>query len=196
MFRRVRIVIVKPIIAIVLLFPATLPAKELPFLADFSKLRLKIVNTEVFEKLPGVEAINNAPLGDRFLPRLETSYYTAPEGKKIVVVTLKGKIPYPCQFTYNSDEFSALYEVTATNAAGEKETRTIIDYAVGVTMDDSWLISTEGSRTSSVQYFDTAPLILKIAYYLPKEVTSFFVRYPAIIPGKAVISQQKGKKSR
>lgn len=182
------------VVVIAFFFPSWLAAQELPLLADLAKLRLNVINTEVVDKLPSVErTVTHSQIGGGFIPDFETSYYTAPEGRKIVVVTLKGKIPYPCRIFYTSADFGALYDVTTSNAAGEKKTSTKLDYAAGVTTMDDWLISKEEIRTNSIETFAASPFIFRIAFYLPKEVNSFFVRYPTAITEKVALSKRKSK---
>ncbi|NVN98060.1 MAG: hypothetical protein HXX17_01975 [Geobacteraceae bacterium] len=187
MFKRLQNAIIFSVAVLVFIFPAALSAKELPLMADLSKLRLKIIETTTVEKLPGyMQSMAATPDEESE----SSSYYRAPEGKKIVVVTLKGSIPSPCRLTYDSAEFVALYDQSVTSSTGVKKIRTVSSHAAGVTTTDSWQISTEGVSTNSIEVYAASPLILRIAFYLPKEVESFDLRYPTAIAKKATISNR------
>ncbi len=69
---------------------------ELPHLINLSLLELEITNTEVAEKI-------TANFG------LEFVTLSAKEGYKLVIVTLKGTVPSPCQISSETHEFTAVY---------------------------------------------------------------------------------------
>lgn len=187
MLERIRTAIIFSIAVLVLIVPAVLSAQELPLLADLSKLRLKIVETTTVEKLPGyMRSMAVTPDEESE----SSSFYRAPEGKKIVVVTLKGSIPSPCRLSYDSAEFVALYDQSVASSSGVKKTRTVSNHAAGVTTSDSWQISTEGVSTNSIEFYTASPFIIRIAFYIPKEVESFDLRYPTAIAKKASIANR------
>ena len=149
-------------------------SQELPFLMDFAQLKLEVTNTEVVDQISCVFCT-------------DTITFSAKEGDKIVVVTLKGIVPHPCRITIEPRDFSVIYEEETTNSKGEKEV------SLGFRVSDATSVTGESwgwLLTRSTFTGKPGPIILKMAVCLPEQITDFFVRYPVLAKGKTTISAQ------
>ena len=145
-------------------------------LMDLAQLNLAVTDTET------IEQISYSP--SRYV---ETISLKADEGQKLVIVNLKGEVPEACFITIGAREFAALY--------CEKENGTCnIQSSAAISTSGDWLIPPEGGYlTSGFSISKPGPVYLKVAFILPEEITSFFVRYPTIAKGEARISEQFGE---
>jgi len=142
----------------------TINFQEGPLLVDLAQLKLEVTNTEVVDRILGTHAA-----------------ISAKEGRKLVVVTLKGTVlaigsGSIYRILIGSDEFAAIYE---------EEFDTIIEPSVAIAIDDKdkWVISGQ-----SIYYFYSPDsTILKVVFSLPEKTTNFFVLCPTLTKGKATI---------
>ncbi|MGA9364916.1 MAG: CFI-box-CTERM domain-containing protein [Bacteroidota bacterium] len=148
--------------------PNDIPSHELPLLVDLSLLKLKVTQSEVVDSI--------ATTGQ------QSAKYSPKEGYKMVVVHLRGTIPYRCRVTLRTDEFAAVFEQSVTNQKGEKEVVVDVRQSSAMAKDDDWNIPPQNGTSTSTYYYwqsDSSTIDLKAAFIIPAYITEFFVRYPA-----------------
>lgn len=174
--------IVIAVVAAMLLLPGSLFAKDLLPLMDLAQLKMKITATEVVEELPTGSSFDDPDDQAGQAPSV------AGDGKKIVVVTLKGNAPRPCSITFRTGEFAAVYEQDG-KPGSEIKRNTIIGPAVALASGDSWSVSP--GTTTMLNLYKAGPLVLRFVFVVPNAVSDFQVRYPTLTGGKAVIPEKK-----
>src|SRR5438552_2660075 len=91
--------------------------QNLPLLAGVGELKLRVVKTEAIPRITG-------NMGNVLTPA---------SGRKLVVVTLEGRVPRPCRLALEAREFGALYEVVTQAmppAPGKREVRITLSSTV------------------------------------------------------------------
>lgn len=174
--------IVVAAVAVMLLLPGSPFAKDLPPLMDLAQLKMKVTVTEVIEELPADSSAYDQD------DKAGHGPFVAGDGKKIVVVTLKGNAPRPCSITFRTGEFAAVYEQDG-KPGSEIKRNTIIGPAVALASGDSWSVSP--GTTTMLNLYKAGPLVLRLAFVVPDAVSDFQVRYPTLTGGKAVIPEKK-----
>ena len=165
-----RIIFISLLLLLIGLMCLNAISQELPFLMDLTQLKLEVTNTEVVDHISSF----NTTL-------------SAEKGYKLVVVTLKGIVTHPCLISIETGEFSAIYEREFTNNKGEKETIFHVELSDAIAIA-GWLISEGDLRIVFTHCIkEPGPIIIKVAFILPEKITNFFVRYPALAKGKAMI---------
>jgi len=152
-------------------------SQELPPLMDLAKLKLEVTNTELVDQISS-----------------SRGKLWAKGGKKFVVVTLKGKIAEACRIAIDPKDLTAVYEIQTNEG---KRLRTTRSFAVA--LDDVWVISEHAIATSisggiliideilAMQFEKPGTIILKAAFRFPEKLNNFFIRYPTLAKGKAMI---------
>lgn len=154
--------------------------QELPELTDLAQLNLEIAKTEVVDEIQQVGIGKLAGTDDT----------------KLIVVTLKGTAKLPCRFCIEAQEFAAVFEGETVNIQDKKEKTTMIKVSDAVGSDESWIFAREGWM--NVRYFrieKSGTVNIRVAFFLPKRVNNFSIRYPTLAKGKATISMQGNKKT-
>ena len=149
-------------------------ASDLPFLIDLAQLELKVTDTEIVD-------------------HISTSITTLSpkEGYKLVVVSLEGEVQKPCRFTLDTAEFAAIYEKETTDYEGKKKLDVLVKQSSAIERV-VWSIPPEDCHIITTFYVHKpGPIILRVAFILPEEITSFHVRYPMLAQGKATISPKR-----
>lgn len=158
---------------------------DLPLLMDLGSLDLRVINTEVVDRI----SAQNITLSTR------------KKGHKIVVVTLEGTVSKPCRIMFRTSEFTAVYETETTNAKGEKKLKSSVEtlsaFKILKNFLDWHILPERASSFVSTNYiYDSGAITFKVAFILPEEVTTFYVRYPTTAKGKALIPRKQDDKSR
>ncbi len=151
----------------------------LPPLIDIAQLNLKVVHTEVVDHISTTGSAVGFKVGAN--PTL-----SATKGYKLVLVTLKGKVPEPCYIPFRSNDFTAVYE---EKSKFTKRLEYKIRESATVAKDLNWAIPPEGSSINMMFFIkETGPITINAAFVLPEGITSFYVRCPTLAHGKATIS--------
>lgn len=158
---------------------------ELPLLMDIGTLNLRVINTEVVDR---ISAQN-------------TTFSTKKKGHRIVVVTLEGTVSKPCRIMFRTSEFAAVYETETTNAKGEKKLKGSVETLSAIKIlrnyADWQIVPEKASSFVSTNYiYDSGAFTFKLAFIIPEEVTIFYVRYPTTAKGKALIPRKQDDSSR
>jgi hypothetical protein len=111
------------------------------------------------------------------------------KGEKLVVVTLRGKLPAPGRLTVTAAAFSTLYSADVTKPGGPREEKVGKSQAQAVDLgqDDSWAAS------ATTTYPKVKDVLLDVAIPLPAGVNDFFVLYDTA-KGKQRLAVKMGAK--
>lgn len=151
---------------------------ELQLLMDLGSLDFKITNTETVDRI-----------------RAQNTTLSSKQGCRIVIVTLEGAVVKPCRIMFRTSEFAAVYEIENTNTKGGKKligSETLSAFKiVGMPLDWEILPERASSFVSTNYIYDSGTVTFNVAFMMPEEVTTFYVRYPTTAKGKAVIIRKQ-----
>jgi len=152
-------------------------ASDLPLLIDLSQLELKVTDAKV------VDHISTGTGG------YEETTLSAKKGYKLVVVSLEGRVQKPCRLTLHTTDFAAVYEKETINHNGKKRFEVFVEKSGAIAKDFRWSIPPKGASSVVTTYYiyKPGPFTLQVALILSEESTSFYVRYPTLAQGKALI---------
>ncbi|MBA7714896.1 hypothetical protein ES703_123928 [subsurface metagenome] len=92
---------------------------------------------------------------------------------------------------FNTTEFAAIYEKETTDYEGKKKLDVLVKQSSAIERV-VWSIPPEDCHIITTFYVHKpGPIILRVAFILPEEITSFHVRYPMLAQGKATISPKR-----
>jgi len=121
-----------------------------------------------------------------------TTAIKAPDGYKLIVVHLTGKISAACTYTFDTREFAVVYQAES-KLAGEKEIGTRISLSRALAFDGDWSIPSTGSSVAiSTCAYKPQKVSLRVAFILPQEVTNFAVRCPTTTKNLVDLSYADG----
>ncbi len=109
-------------------------------------------------------------------------------GVKVIVVTLVGQVQTACRVPVQTDAFEAVYNDHGL-APDEKDTEIYTQKSAGFTFGDDWMIQDGRRVKTAIRGFKTGPVVIRVAFSLPENVTSFVVRYPANASEKARLTK-------
>lgn len=152
---------------------ARMTGDALPLLRDFTLLNLQLVKSEIVNSISDSEY--------RFTPN---------PGYKIVVVSLQGFVPFSARIAYEPCDFVAMYE---TAAQGSADPKLSLERSDAVAVRDYWALARSGVRITSQSYFDEpSPVIIKVAFTLPNNVTKFGISYPTAMEEQVTLPSPSG----
>ena len=143
-------------------------SQELPSLQDSSKLNPEVVSTEL------VDEINSA--GGRI---------SSKGGYDLVVVTLKWPVSHEGWISIAYLDFTAI-----------NDDETIISQAEAIAFDGAWHIRRSRYIENSDRILwrtESVSIILKVAFYIPNDLYSFFLRHPMVANEKVKITVETEK---
>jgi hypothetical protein len=122
------------------------------------------------------------------LPQSPTPLKPA-KGEKLVVVTLRGKLPAPGRLTVTAAAFSALYSADVSKPGGPREEKVgkSVAQAVDLGQDDSWTASATNT------YPKVKDVLIDIAMPLPAGAGDFYLLYDTA-KGKQRLAVKMGAK--
>ena len=143
-----------------------------PMLMDLAQLKLDVAHVEVVDQITDTEMFPQTTL-------------RALKGERLVVATLKGRVPYRRIVPVGNQQFYAISELPESPYLYMRA-------SAGIAYDNDWSVQPEDRRAFSTICFEKhGPFVMKIAMSLPETVTSFYIRYPTLATGSVRIPREQ-----
>lgn len=142
--------------------------EDVPLLSDWSELGLKVSG---IEDVPSISVKSGS----------KTTTTSANPGFRLLVVTLRGTVPSACRIPTRPGEFTALCTKPSPDSPGGVSY--VAYHSSGIARDFTWTFAeakTVVTTTWTYAESKPAPILLRVSFTLPDQVTGFVLRGPGV----------------